>query len=268
MEDINSLEAIWLGFIQGTTEFLPISSSAHLILNSWFLNGKPISLALNVSLHFGSLLAVLVFFFKDWLAIFTDSINYFQTGAKSFHSHVLLPALLIGTIPAGVIGLSAKSFIDEHLHQPIVTIFPLAIVGIAIWLIDKHSAQVRDMRQLNMKDAILVGLAQAVALIPGVSRSGSSIGAARLLGFKREDAARFSFLLGTPAILGATILESKDIIGELSANNAMFYGLISSFLVGIVSIKFLLAIFKRFGLLWCAAYRVALAVGIAIYLFI
>ena len=99
MDEITSIEAIWLGFIQGTTEFLPISSSAHLILNSWFLKGKPISLTLNVSLHFGSLLAVLVFFFKDWLAILTDSIKFAQTGAKSFHSHVLLPALIIGTIP-------------------------------------------------------------------------------------------------------------------------------------------------------------------------
>ena len=123
------------------------------------------------------------------------------------------------------------------------------------------------MNQLTIKDAIIVGCAQAIALIPGVSRSGSSIGAARLLGFERKDAARFSFLLGTPAILGATILEFKDIMGELNTNTAMIYGLLSSFIVGIISIKFLLEIFKRFGLFWCAAYRFILAVGIAIYIF-
>lgn len=258
MELASILYAIILGAVQGVTEFLPVSSSAHLIIVSWFYSGKTLPLSLNVALHIGTLVAVLIYFKKDWLAIIRSVFVFVQKKEKNFENQVLLPGLILGTIPAGVIGLLWKDQIESIFHNPGFVVYPLAIVGVLLWYIDAKVGVSRSLRSLSLKDAILVGVAQACALIPGTSRSGATILGARLLGFDRESAARFSFLLGTPAMLGAAILEAGDIAKSL--DDPVFYiGFISAVLVGIASIHFLIEFVKRFGLAAFAIYRVILA---------
>ena len=251
--------ALVLGVVQGITEFLPVSSSAHLIIVSSFYQGKALPLSLNIALHIGTLVAVLVYFKKDWLEISGDILKSSRDRKRRFSSHVLFPALIIGTIPAGVIGLLGKDYIEDMFHNPGFVVYPLAVVGIALWWFDKKSSTERSLKDLGLKDAILIGFAQACALIPGTSRSGATIIGGRLLGFDRETAARFSFLLGTPAMVGAAILESKDILSSL--DDPVFYvGIVTSALVGVLSIHLLLEFLKRFGLGAFAIYRVVLAI--------
>ncbi|SME88632.1 undecaprenyl-diphosphatase UppP [Pseudobacteriovorax antillogorgiicola] len=260
--DISALiYALILGVVQGITEFLPVSSSAHLIIVSWFFQGDTLPLSLNVALHIGTLVAVLIYFKKDWWAIADGVLKAATKKEKSFSSHVLLPGMIIGSIPAGVIGLLWKDEIERFFHNPGFVVYPLAIVGVALWLVDLKVPAKRSLQDLSIRDGFLVGLAQACALIPGTSRSGATILGGRLLGFDRESAARFSFLLGTPAMLGAALLEAKNISQSLS--DPVFYiGFVTSIIVGILSIHFLLEFVKRFGLAAFAIYRVILAISL------
>ncbi len=249
--------AVVLGIIQGVTEFLPVSSSAHLIIASWLFKGKSLSLSLNIALHMGTLSAVLVYFKKDFISI----LKSLAALSKNHRNPEIMLAkgLVVGTIPAAVVGLAFKDEIEAYFHNPQAVIYPLAIVGVLLWLIDHKSHQSRNIVDLKISDAFLVGVAQMFALIPGTSRSGATIVGARILGFDRESAARFSFLLGTPAMLGAAVLEGESLIASLS--DPVFYvGFLVSALVGILTIHFLLQFVKRFGFLVFALYRVVVAI--------
>ncbi len=258
MLDIQTIHAMVLGFLQGTAEFLPISSSGHLILASYFMDGKPLPLALNVALHVGTLLAVLLYFWRDWLKLADRVLKRITKKEKSFESDILFPALIIGSIPAGVVGLLWEDDIERIFHAPQYVIVPLALMGLAIWWGDRKAPVTRTFDKLTFKDSILIGLAQACALIPGVSRSGSTILGGRLLGFSRTDAARYSFLLGTPAMAGAALLKHKEIAQSLS-DPSFLVGCITALLVGCVAISFLMAFIKRFGFGVFAIYRIGLA---------
>jgi undecaprenyl-diphosphatase len=258
MAESNILYAIVLGIIQGISEFLPISSSGHLIIFSNLTSGKSLSLALNVALHFGTLLAILIFFKKDWFKIFSSVKEFATERKKSFESHVLLPALIIGSIPAAVVGLAFKDQIESYFHSPMVVAIPLILVGIVMVFCDKFFASDKPLKSLTLKDGVIIGLAQAVALIPGTSRSGITISAGRALRFSKIDAARFSFLLGTPAMGGAFLLEARDILDYIT--DPVFYvGIISSFFVGLLTMKFLFKFLQKFGFLGFAIYRIAIA---------
>lgn len=258
MNDSHFIYAIVLGIIQGISEFLPISSSGHLIIFSSLTKGESLPLALNVALHFGTLMAVLIYFWRDWLKIANQSAKFISHREKSFESHVLIPALVLGTIPAGVVGLLFKDQIETYFHSPVVVAIPLIVVGIVMVVCDKVFPSNKHMADVSIKTGILVGLAQAVALIPGTSRSGITIAAGRTLGFSKVDAAKFSFLLGTPAMAGAFILEASEIYKFLSQPE-FYVGIVTSFVVGCMSIKFLLSFLSRFGFLGFAAYRVIVA---------
>ena len=260
---MSSLAIIVLGVIQGFTEFLPVSSSAHLIVFSWALGGKPIPLSLNVAFHFGTTLAVLIHFRQDWWRLAFGSFSFLRgnrdvesTGAAS-----LLLKLIIGSIPAGIIGLLFKDEIERWLHHPLAIVIPLIIVGFGLWLVDRHCRSGRDIDALSKPEALGIGFAQMLALIPGVSRSGSTIMMARWLNLGRLEAARFSFLLGTPAMLGATalhipaLLNGEDIWTTLTA-------VISAFLSGMLAISLFLKFISRFGFLSFAIYRLVLAIAI------
>lgn len=248
--------AVVLGAVQGVTEFLPVSSSAHLIIVSWLFKGKALPLSLNIALHIGTLAAVLIYFKKDFINLI-KALASFKTSHNS-QDGILLKGLVVGTIPAAVVGLAFKDEIETYFHHPSSVIYPLALVGLLLWFFDQKMPQKRHVSELKLMDAFIVGVAQMFALIPGTSRSGATMLGARLLGFDRESAARFSFLLGTPAMLGAAILESKSLL--VSLNDPVFYvGLLVSALVGILTIHFLLQFVKRFGFLLFALYRVVLA---------
>lgn len=258
MTEADILYAIILGIIQGISEFLPISSSGHLIIFSSLTNGEALPLSLNVALHFGTLLAILLFFWKDWLSIFNGAKNYALKKEKSFESHTLLPALIIGSIPAAFVGLTFKDQIESYFHKPAIVAIPLIVVGILMVYCDRKFEANKELRSLSLKDGIIIGLAQAIALIPGTSRSGITITAGRVLNFSKIEAARFSFLLGTPAMGGAFILEAKEILSFIG--DPVFYvGIISSFIVGLLSMKFLFKLLKNFGFMGYAVYRIIIA---------
>jgi undecaprenyl-diphosphatase len=256
---------ILLGATQGVAEFLPISSSGHLIILSSILNGKSLPLSLNVALHVGTLVAVLLYFFRDWQTITLKTWQFLRWRTRSFESQVLLPALLIGTLPAGLVGMLFKDIIEAVFHHPLLVTIPLALVGILIWRVDETAPSSKTLSDMRWFHGLRIGVFQAFALIPGVSRSGITLLAARQLGFNRMDSARFSFLLGTPAMVGAAALEAPHIAESLT-QPIFVGGMLSSAVVGCLTIHFFMRFIGRFGLLSFAIYRIFLAaVCIALY---
>ena len=262
------LDAIWLGILQGITEFLPISSSAHLIVSSWLVGGRPLSLELNIALHFGTALAVLFYFKTDWLTLIRASYQRLVFGKKSFESNVMIPALIFASIPAAIFGLCCEKTIEQYFHHPVFITIPLFFVGITLWLIDRKSGQTKNLKNISIKSALIIGLAQATALIPGVSRSGATILAARYQQFTRVSATKFSFLLGTPIIVGATLLKSRAIAAQIFLQPQFYIGITVSFLVGISTIHFLLKFIQKFSFAWFAGYRCILAIVILVVYFV
>ena len=255
-----------LAILQGLTEFLPVSSSAHLIIFSWLIEGKALPMHLNVAFHIGTLLAVILYFYKDWLLFLQCLIPNADPTLKIYRNRYL-PALLLGSLPAGVLGVFGKDWIELWFHNPQSVVLPLAIVGIAMYVIDKRSPSLRTMDSLTFKDALAIGIAQAFALIPGVSRSGATVSMGRHLGFHKRDAARFSFLLGTPAMGGAFLVHLPALLPSMSQPS--FYVAVGvSFLTGCAAIKLFLEVFARSGFKFFAIYRLLLAAGILVMLFL
>lgn len=263
MNQLSNLQAIFLGILQGITEFLPVSSSAHLILFSQLNNKVALPLFYNVALHFGTVLAILLYFVKDWAKIISSFFKVKNLNKEQIKNKNIFLNLVVGSIPAAILGFSFKSMIEKNFHNPVSLILPLAAVGLLLWLTDRSQNQKKSLYQLTMKDSFLIGLGQSLALIPGVSRSASTIIVCRLLNVTRQDSAKFSFLLGTPIMIGASLLHIKDFY--LSLQLPQFYiGLISSFVVGLISIHFFLKFLIKFGFLAFAIYRLMLALVIFI----
>lgn len=239
-------EAVALGVVQGLTEFLPISSSAHLVLLPWLLRWDTPDniMAFNVALHLGTLFAVLVYFFFDWLMIIASYIGDLRM--KRWKGGVrgsMLPKVLLGTVPAVLAGLVLERHIEEMFYREtdkvwIIGIL-LALFGLFLLLGELFGRKERGEDAIGYRDALLIGVAQAFAIIPGVSRSGVTILAALLVGLTRPAAARFSFLLGTPVIAGAALLTMGDLhVADLSL--PLFIGILTSAVTGILAIKVLL----------------------------
>jgi len=202
-----------LGIVQGLTEFLPISSSAHLILVPWLLGWKPEGLVFDVSLHVGTAVAILAYFWKDWVTLAREAITGIVKGDPFGNQERRLAwFLVVGTLPAAVVGKLFEKRVEEMLRSPLVTVFTLAGLAIVLFVADRRSRRNRSIEEFTWSDSIWIGLSQAVALIPGVSRSGITISAAMLRNADRPSAARFSFLLATPVIVGAGMLEGWELI--------------------------------------------------------
>lgn len=269
------LAAIILGIIQGLTEFLPISSSAHLILVPWFLGWKPEGLVFDVALHVGTALAVLAFFWKDWVCLARETILGIKEGAPLGNTHRKLAWLLvIGTLPAMIIGLTLEETVETTLRSPLITVFTLVAFGLLLFYAERRSRQNRTMDMYTWSDAIWIGLSQAVALIPGVSRSGITMTTAMLRNSNRTCAARFSFLLSTPIIVGAGILEGWKAINVLRhpvANaetingTALLLGIAFAAITGFLCIKYFLRYLQRKSFLPFVIYRIILAGIVLLY---
>lgn len=262
-------QAIVLGTVQGLTEFLPISSSAHLVLFPWFFGWKDPGLAFDVFLHIGTLLALLGYFAHDWIAIARAGVMSVVDRRIGFDRERLLFWLIgIGTIPAGVAGLLFHEQVELVFRDPILIAIPLAAVGFLMYWIDGSYPALRHIDELSFKDAVWIGLAQACAIVPGVSRSGGTIAMGRLLGLNRESAARFSFLLSMPIIAAACVFEAKKYAqtgGEEIPTACLVGGLVSSTFFGILSIHFLLQWLKTADLKFFAWYRALLAAAIILW---
>lgn len=241
------IEAIILGIVQGLTEYIPISSSAHLIIIPWLFKWTDpalTSLSFDVALHLGTLLAVLVFFARDWARLIRAwflSIKERKIAGDPDRRVAWL--ILLGCIPGGIAGVLGESKIDELFHQPNTPISMNAILVLAILIIalafalftvERVARHTRDINSLTLKDTVIIGLAQALAIFPGVSRSGSTITAGLALGLKREDAARFSFLLGAPIIAGAGAKSLLDLVQNAQAGTGFAGSELILFPIGIV----------------------------------
>ncbi len=233
------LEAAFWGLIQGLTEFLPISSSGHLVLVPALLGQEPPDLATSAMLHLGTLLAVLVYFRREVVEVLT----FTDKGKR------LLMLVLIGTIPAAILGLTLESQFDELNEQPTAVAIALLITGVVLFATRWLPRGDRRVEEASVKDTLILGLGQAVALIPGVSRSGSTISTGLLRGFTHAEAVRYSLLRGTPAIAGAGVLNGKALIDTGTGMSAVIgVGVGVAAVSGYAAIAFLLRLIGRTGL--------------------
>ena len=243
-------QALILGIVQGLTELLPISSSAHLTIIPWIFNWN-IPEAFDVALHFGTLLAIVLYFFKDWIELIKGGYLYAVKKEKTVQGRMFW-YIVLATIPGGIIGFLLDHFLEDALNRPIIIAVAVIIMGIILYIIDKRAKSKVTYEEMTLKQTFLIGLSQALAFIPGVSRSGVTITTARAMGIKREAAAKYTFLLSTPIVFAATVLKFKDFVFNLP----FVIGVISSFIVGLIVIKFLLKYIQKGSFKIFAVYRV------------
>jgi undecaprenyl-diphosphatase len=254
------IQAVILAFLQGFTEFLPISSSGHLILVPKLLGWEDQGLAFDVAVHLGTLAAVLAYFRKDLVPMARDWLGSLSGGRRTREAQ-LAWWVVWGTVPVVVVGGLFAGPVEVYLRSPMVIAATTAGFGVLLWLADARGARVRDEYSLNWTDALLIGLAQAVALVPGTSRSGITMTAALLLGLNREAAARFSFLLSIPVILAAGALETGALLREPAPTDwtPLVVGAVVSAGVAYATIKAFIALLGRIGMAPFAVYRLFLA---------
>jgi len=273
------IEAIILGILQGITEFIPISSSAHLIIVPWLFKWTDpalTSLSFDVALHLGTLLAVLWFFWQLWVRLVRAgiaSIAERKIGADP--DRRLAWFIVIASVPGAIFGFLGESRIERLFHQPGTPVQPSAMIAMAIiialfgavlFLVDRYARHVRSMNQLALKDAIVVGLAQALAIFPGVSRSGATITAGLAMGLERPTAAEFSFLLSAPIIAGAGLKSLAEVFsgikgGTIASSDLILFavGFVAAAVSGYLCIKYLLKFLQNHTMTVFVIYRWALA---------
>ncbi len=257
---MTTLQIVILAIVQGITEFLPISSSGHLVLVPHLLAWSDQGLAFDVAVHFGSLIAVCIFFRKDIASLLGGGVQILGGNNKTPESRMAL-AIALGTLPAAIAGLLFASWIEQNLRDPAVIVYTLSGYGILMALADRFGRRERNMAGVGYKDAFIVGCAQALSLVPGTSRSGVTISAARILGFERTDAARFSFLLSAPVIFLAAAYKFVELIASDAAISwgQLALGALVAGVVAYVSIEFFMRVVTRIGLAPFAIYRLLLA---------
>ena len=257
---------IILSLIQGITEFLPISSSAHLIIIPEFFLNIDSSRGFDVSLHFGSLLAVIYYLKKDLIKIILDTI-FFKKDNEGF---IILKNLIISTIPVIIVGFLVHINNFDIIRSLEVIGWTTLIFGILLGIADRNLKVIKYFKSLNLKDALVIGIAQTLAIIPGTSRSGIVITAGLYLGFSRFDASKYSLLLSIPVIIAATTLESINLFIEKGFffNNEMIMGIILSFCVALITITLFMKWINKASLKIFVAYRIMLGILILIYAYI
>ncbi len=268
---MNLFHAAILGIIQGLTEFIPVSSSAHLVIVPWLLGWPDPGIAFDVALHVGTLIALIVYFWSDWFKLARGAWNAIRHGSVTDSESHLGLGIILGTIPAGIAGLLGEKKIDAlfhsddpHIRARAMVAIALALGGVGLLLLiaEKVVEHRRSLERATLVDAIMIGFAQMLALIPGVSRSGATITAGLALGFTRHSAAHFSFLLAAPIMIGAGLKKSVDVFrGKVLIDDigAFVVGLVVSAVVGFFCIRFLLAFLQERSTVVFVWYRLALA---------
>ena len=258
-----------LGLIQGIAEFLPISSSAHLIIFRDLFGigssmGTDIALSFDIALHFGTLLAIGIYFFKDFIVMIK---NGFTKGPKDKEGK-LLWFIIVATIPAAIAGVLFEDVIENMIRSNFILIaLALIVMGIIIYLFDKYMKQNKEFKKMNYLDALIIGVSQVFALIPGFSRSGTTIAAGRARGLNREDAAKFSFYLSAPVVLGAVVLNimDKSVITAIANNASIFIiGILVAFISGLLCIEFLLKYIKNNNFKIFMYYRIFIGIVVIV----
>ena len=258
------LEGLLLGILQGLGEFLPISSSAHLIVVPWALGWEEHSLAFDVALHVGTLAAVIYAFAADWKRLVLAGLKWPDW---SDPDNKLVWLLALATLPGGVAGLLLDDWVETTLRSPALAAAAMAALGLILLAADRLGSKRTGIMDVGVQAALLIGLAQGVALVPGVSRSGATISMALFLGLRREDAARFSFLMATPITLGAALVKLPDLANGTELLPAIV-GMVAAGLVGFASIRVLLAYVRTRSYLPFVAYRLIFAAAVAALLLV
>ncbi|MDE2312196.1 MAG: undecaprenyl-diphosphatase UppP [Patescibacteria group bacterium] len=262
------LQAGILGVVQGLGEFLPISSSAHLVIAPWLFNWKDPGLGFDVALHWGTLLAVLVYYWQDVILIIKGFFHSLSSKTRDLQENIyqkLAWLLIIASVPGAIIGYLLEKKAETVFRNPVHIALTLAVFGMVLWAADMYGKKKKNLDRITWLDALWIGLSQAVAVIPGVSRSGSTIAAGLGLGFNREDAARFSFLMSMPIIFGAGLVSIKHFhdgvtSGELAA------GFITAAIFGFLSIKYMLRYLAKHDykiFVWYRVLAAALVIAVA-----
>jgi undecaprenyl-diphosphatase len=254
---MTTFQALVLGIIQGLSEFLPISSSAHLTLAPWLFHWPDPGLSFDVALHFGTLVAVLWYFRKVWWKMITTTTELRQ---------VLF--LIVATIPGAIGGLLLEKPAETAFRSPALIATMLIVMGVILWVVDRVRPADRPLTGMKWVDALLIGLAQVVALVPGVSRSGGTITAGRALRFDRESAATFSFLMSMPIIAGAALLKMPGVIREAGLSTPLIVGVVASAISGWLAISIVMRYVTRHSYGIFAAYRVALGVIVLLIIYL
>ena len=267
------LQVIVLALIQGLTEFLPVSSTAHLYLTSWLFGWQLEGLDFDIALHIGTLLAVLLYFARDWVQIIAQGFGIRMKGDEELkHNHMLLWLLVIGTIPVGIAGLVFNKQAETTWRNPFAIGGMLIAVGVLMYVAENAGRQQRDLSTVNLMDAVTIGAAQALAVVPGTSRSGITITAGLFRGLTRESAARFSFLLSTPAIAAAAAKALYDMHkkGGLHGvlNTDFLVGVAVSAITGCLVISWFLHYLRRGGLRPFVYYRIIFGIIVLALAFI
>ena len=268
---MNLLNAIFLGFIQGATEFLPISSSGHLVIAEHFLGIKQVGLPFDVSLHMGTLLAILVYFRHDFLLMGKSLVRRSGNDKKTLFHRRLSGFICIAGLPAVIAALMFGHAAETFLRDPLIVVVTLSGAGLLLLLAEKKATRSRELHSISLTDAIIIGLFQAIAIIPGVSRSGITMTAGLFRGLDRQAVARFSFLMSAPIVFGAGVYNIPAIIEQgLKPDIFPFYlaGFISSAVSGYIFIAFLLKFIRTHSFEVFAYYRFALSAAVLLFMWL
>jgi undecaprenyl-diphosphatase len=255
-------QSLVLGLIQGLTEFLPVSSSAHLSLAPYLFGWQDPGLSFDVALHFGTLIAVLWFFRKEWAKLIGAAVSIITTRKVDTVEKKRVVFLIIATIPGAIGGLLLEKKAETAFRAPALTAIALIVMGIILWIVDRVVSQERKVETMTWVDALIIGCAQVVALIPGVSRSGSTITAGRALKFDRESAAIFSFLMSMPIIAAAVVLKGPEVLRTGGFGIELLVGVLASAISGWLAISVLLRYVSRHSYGVFALYRVLLGLAV------
>jgi undecaprenyl-diphosphatase len=264
------LQAFILGLVQGLGEFLPISSSGHLVITHWLFGTEAGSLGFDVALHWGTLLAVVAYFWEDAWLIVRGFFHSLMPSTRDIENNIyqkLSWLIIIASIPGAVIGLLLEKYLETVFRNPLLVAINLAVFGLVIWAVDRIGKKEKNLDRIKWYDALVVGFSQALAIIPGISRSGSTIAAGLLRGFKRADAARFSFLMSIPIIFGAGLLKMKDFTAGASFVE-LAIGFLTSAFFGFLSIKYLLRYLAKHDFKVFVWYRLIAAALILVIYFV
>ena len=264
---MTTAQAIWLGIVQGLGEFLPISSSGHLIVFPWLLGWTVQSLSFDVALHLGTLVAVLAAFAGDWWRLALGTLAALRERRVTPEAR-MLGLLALGSIPAGIAGLLLDKWAETVFRSPALVATTMAIMGAVLFLADRRAPAGEGVAtEISLRDALLIGSAQALALVPGVSRSGATISTALFLGHRRQEAARFSFLLATPITAAAALLKVPHLFRDADLH-LVIPGVVTAAIVGLLAIRFLLAYVRTRTYRPFAYYRWAFAAMVFVVLLV
>jgi undecaprenyl-diphosphatase len=266
---VNALRAVVLGILQGAGEFLPISSSGHLIVLPFLMGWPDSGLAFDVALHLGTLAAVAFAFWRDWLRLMKGGLRGLVSGRPLADPDArLLIYLALATLPGAIAGLLLDEWAETVFRSPALVSLMMALMGAVLWLADRRAGSVAEGEVVSLRDALLIGFAQALAIVPGTSRSGATISMALLLGHKREAAARFSFLLALPITAGAALVKVPDLVASGTELTPVLVGMLAAAVSGLVAIRFLLRYVRTRSYAPFVWYRFAFALVVLAALFL